>query len=124
MSLWETLSDLLYSSTSVAADLLKRTNDMENRQDELEKFAYVFNYKNRELTNEIAPRQHQVKALIEQYNYMDNEYDILCQNNEKYSIKIADYKIHKFYEIVANMKKDLKLCRHLIDKSKQLIKII
>ncbi|CAF1179476.1 unnamed protein product [Rotaria sp. Silwood1] len=76
MSLWETLSDLLYSSTSVAADL------------------------------------------------MDNEYDILCQNNEKYSIKIADYKIHKFYEIVVDMKEDLKLCRHLIDKSKQLIKII
>ncbi|CAF1617499.1 unnamed protein product [Rotaria sp. Silwood1] len=65
---------------------------MENQQDELEKFAYVFNYKIRELNNEIAPRQHEVKALIKQYNNMDNEYDIVCQNNEKYSIKLADYK--------------------------------
>ncbi|CAF1266649.1 unnamed protein product [Rotaria sp. Silwood1] len=66
----------------IIQDKLKHTNDMENQKDELEKFAYVFNYKIRELNNEIAPRQHE----------MDNEYDILCQNNEKYSIKLADYK--------------------------------
>lgn len=41
---------------------------MENRRDELEKFAYVFNYKIRELTNQIDPRQHEIKALIEQFN--------------------------------------------------------
>jgi hypothetical protein len=41
---------------------------MENRRDELEKFAYVFNYKIRELTNEIGPRQYEVKALIQQFN--------------------------------------------------------
>ena len=41
---------------------------MENRRDELEKFAYVFNYKIRELTNEIAPRQYEIQALIEQFN--------------------------------------------------------
>jgi hypothetical protein len=41
---------------------------MENRRDELEKFAYVFNYKIRELTNQIGPRQHQINALIEQFN--------------------------------------------------------
>ncbi|CAF3780225.1 unnamed protein product [Rotaria sp. Silwood1] len=124
----------------IIQDKLKRTNDMENRQDELEKFAYVFNYKIRELTNEIAPRQHEVKALIEQYNNMDTEYDILCQNNEKYSIKIADYNarlkatekelqyetiaIRKLNETIANIKEDLKLSCHLIDKPKQLIKII
>jgi hypothetical protein len=41
---------------------------MENRRDELEKFAYVFNYKIRELTSQIGPRQHEVQALIEQFN--------------------------------------------------------
>jgi len=41
---------------------------MESRRDQLEKFAYVFNYKIRELTNEIDPRQHEIKALIEQFN--------------------------------------------------------
>ncbi len=41
---------------------------MENRRDELEKFAYVFNYKIRELTSQIGPRQNEVKALIEQFN--------------------------------------------------------
>jgi len=41
---------------------------MENRRDQLQKFAYVFNYKIRELTNQIDPRQHQINALIEQFN--------------------------------------------------------
>jgi hypothetical protein len=41
---------------------------MENRRDELEKFAYVFNYKIRELTGQIGPRQYEVQALIEQFN--------------------------------------------------------
>ncbi len=41
---------------------------MENRRDELEKFAYVFNYKIRELTSQIGPRQYEVQALIEQFN--------------------------------------------------------
>jgi hypothetical protein len=41
---------------------------MENRRDQLEKFAYVFNYKIKELTNQIGPRQHQINALIEQFN--------------------------------------------------------
>ncbi|CAF1143866.1 unnamed protein product [Rotaria sordida] len=124
----------------IIQDKLKRTNYMENRQDELEKFAYVFNYKILELTNDIAPRQHELKALIQQYNNMDNEYDILCQNNEKYSIKIDDYKarlkatekelqyerisIRKLNETVANIKEDLKLSSHFIDKPKELIKII
>jgi len=45
---------------------------MENRRDELEKFAYVFNYKIRELTSQIGPRQYEVQALIEQFNNVNN----------------------------------------------------
>jgi hypothetical protein len=45
---------------------------MESRRDQLEKFAYVFNYKIRELTNEIDPREHEIKALIEQFNNVLN----------------------------------------------------
>jgi hypothetical protein len=41
---------------------------MENRRDELEKFAYVFNYKIRELTNKIGPREYEVQSLIQQFN--------------------------------------------------------
>ena len=41
---------------------------MESRQDELEKFVYVFNYKIRELTSQMGPRQYEVQALIEQFN--------------------------------------------------------
>ncbi|CAF1441079.1 unnamed protein product, partial [Adineta steineri] len=124
----------------IIQEKLKRTNEMENRGEELEKFAYVFNYKIRELTSQIGPRQYEVQALIEQFNNMDNEYDLLNQNNEKYSIKIADYKarlkaiekdlqkqtflIRKLNETSANIKEDLKLCCHLIDQPKQITKII
>jgi hypothetical protein len=41
---------------------------MENRRDELEKFVYVFNYKIRELTNQINPRQYEVQGLIQQFH--------------------------------------------------------
>ncbi|CAF1929613.1 unnamed protein product [Rotaria magnacalcarata] len=125
---------------SIIQEKLKRRNEMENRKDELEKFAYVFNYKIRELTSEMGPRQREVQALMEQFNNMDNEYDLLNQNNEKYSIKISAYKarlraaekelqyeinsIRKLNEIVANINEDLKLCCHLIDQPKQLIRII
>lgn len=51
---------------------IKRINEMENRKDELEKFAYVFNYKIRELTNKIGPRQHEVQALIEQFKNVNH----------------------------------------------------
>ena len=44
---------------------------MENRRDELEKFAYVFNYKIRELTNKIGPREYEVQSLIQQFNNVD-----------------------------------------------------
>ncbi|CAF3386343.1 unnamed protein product [Rotaria socialis] len=74
---------------SIIQEKLKRRNEMENRKDELEKFAYVFNYKIRELTSEMGPRQREVQALMEQFNNMDTEYDLLNQNNEKYSIKIS-----------------------------------
>jgi hypothetical protein len=47
---------------------------MENRRDELEKFAYVFNYKIRELTSQIGPRQYEVQALIEQFNNVKHFY--------------------------------------------------
>ena len=40
---------------------------MENRQDELEKFTYVFNYKIRELTNQLGPRQYEIQGLIEEF---------------------------------------------------------
>lgn len=43
---------------------------MENRRDELEKFAYVFNYKIKELTSQIGPRQHEVNALIQQFHHV------------------------------------------------------
>ena len=45
---------------------------MENRRDELEKFAYVFNYKILELTNQISPRQYEVQALIDQFTQVDS----------------------------------------------------
>ncbi|CAF3818963.1 unnamed protein product [Rotaria magnacalcarata] len=93
---------------SIIQEKLKRRNEMENRKDELEKFAYVFNYKIRGLTSEMGSRQREVQALMEQFNNikifiyfirliiilfeMDNEYDLLNQNNEKYSIKISAYK--------------------------------
>jgi hypothetical protein len=41
---------------------------MENRRDELEKFVYVFNYKIKELTNQLSPRQNEIKALIQLFN--------------------------------------------------------
>mgnify|MGYP006996223034 CR=1 FL=1 len=43
---------------------------MENRRDELEKFAYVFNYKIKELTSQIGPRQHEVNSLIQQFHHV------------------------------------------------------
>ncbi|CAM4807318.1 unnamed protein product [Rotaria magnacalcarata] len=141
---------------SIIQEKLKRRNEMENRKDELEKFAYVFNYKIRGLTSEMGSRQREVQALMEQFNNikifiyfirliiilfeMDNEYDLLNQNNEKYSIKISAYKarlraaekelqyeinsIRKLNEIVAKINEDLKLCCHLIDYPKQFIRII
>lgn len=47
---------------------MKRINENEYRKDELEKFTYVFNYKIEELTNEMIPRQNEIKGLIEQFN--------------------------------------------------------
>jgi hypothetical protein len=45
---------------------------MENRRDELQKFAYVFNYKIRQLTNQITPKQHEVNALIDLFNNVNS----------------------------------------------------
>ncbi|CAF2070947.1 unnamed protein product [Rotaria magnacalcarata] len=53
---------------SIIQEKLKRRNEMENRKDELEKFAYVFNYKIRGLTSEMGSRQREVQALMEQFN--------------------------------------------------------
>jgi hypothetical protein len=75
---------------------------MENRRDELEKFAYVFNYKIRELTSQIGPRQYEVQALIEQFNNV---------NNFIYSIFYSFY--FYFFRWIMNMNYYLKIMKNI-----------
>jgi hypothetical protein len=51
---------------------------------------------------------------------MDNEYDLLSQNNEKYSIKIADYKA-RLRAIEKEFQKETFLVSHTLFLQKQLI---
>ncbi|CAF3849927.1 unnamed protein product [Didymodactylos carnosus] len=121
-------------------DLLQRIVEMERRREELEKFAYVFNYKISELTSQIGPREHEVKQLLEQFDNMDAEYDVLSKQNDTYGIRIGDLKarlratekelmnetstIRLLNQTATNMKEDFEMCCQSTDQPKVLVATI
>ena len=74
-------------------DKEKRIFDLKRKNQELEKFKFVLDYKIKELKKQIEPKMEQIAAMKEQINKMDQELERYHKNNSNLELTISDLKL-------------------------------
>lgn len=74
-------------------DKEKRIYDLKKKNQELEKFKFVLDYKIKELRKQIVPREKEIALMKEQIKEMDAELELYHKNNSKLELQISDLKL-------------------------------
>jgi WD40 repeat protein/phage terminase small subunit len=74
-------------------DKEKRIFDLKRKNQELEKFKFVLDYKIKELKKQIEPKMEQIAAMKEQINKMDQELERYHKNNSNLELTISDLRL-------------------------------
>ena len=74
-------------------DKEKRIFDLKRKNQELEKFKFVLDYKIKELKKQIEPKMEQIAAMKEQINKMDMELERYHKNNSNLELTISDLRL-------------------------------
>lgn len=86
----------------------KKILDMKKKNQELEKFKYVLDYKINELKQNIEPREKEIAAMREKISSMDFELAKFHQVNEELDVQIGSIR-----ENIDNVSKNIKVQREL-----------
>jgi len=89
----EALKNEIRERDDTIGDKEKRIYDLKKKNQELEKFKFVLDYKIRELKSQIEPRQDEIAAANLKIKEMDGELDRYYQNNAQLVLKINDLKL-------------------------------
>ncbi|XP_067002116.2 cilia- and flagella-associated protein 57 [Anabrus simplex] len=73
-------------------DKEKRIYDLKRKNQELEKFKFVLNYKIKELKNQIEPKDREIKEKKEQIQDMELELENLQKTNTSLDLQLAELK--------------------------------
>ncbi len=74
-------------------DKEKRIFDLKKKNQELEKFRFVLDYKIKELKLQIAPREHEIATMRKQIEEMDLELEQYHKSNEALNLMISELKL-------------------------------
>lgn len=75
------------------ADKEKKISDLKKKNEELSKFRFVLDYKIKELTDQLNPKQTDIIKLQGTFAEMKGESDGLVQNNKALFLEISGYKL-------------------------------
>eukprot|EP01065_Artemidia_motanka_P053301 TRINITY_DN985_c0_g2_i1.p1 TRINITY_DN985_c0_g2~~TRINITY_DN985_c0_g2_i1.p1 ORF type:complete len:1226 (+),score=563.45 TRINITY_DN985_c0_g2_i1:55-3678(+) len=89
----EALRNEIRERDDTIGDKEKRIYDLKKKNQELEKFKFVLDYKIRELKSQIEPRQDEIAAANLKIKEMDGELDRYYQNNAQLVLRINDLKL-------------------------------
>ncbi|XP_038819293.1 cilia- and flagella-associated protein 57 [Salvelinus namaycush] len=117
-------------------DKEKRIYDLKRKNQELEKFKFVLDYKIKELKKQIEPRENDIKEMKEQIQEMEGELDQVHKRNTqlelnitelRLKLKATDKEMHKETQrvrdveaLVRRFKTDLHNCVGFIQEPKRL----
>uniref|UniRef100_A0A4W4FFW9 EML-like second beta-propeller domain-containing protein n=1 Tax=Electrophorus electricus TaxID=8005 RepID=A0A4W4FFW9_ELEEL len=117
-------------------DKEKRIYDLKNKNQELEKFKFVLDYKIKDLKTQIEPRENEIKEMKEQIQEMEGELEQFNKKNTKLELTITELKLklkasdkemHKKMQrvtdieaLVCRFKTDLHNCVGFIQEPKKL----
>lgn len=73
----------------------RRIYDLKRKNQELEKFKFVLDYKIKELKRDVVPREEEISHMKEQTNMMDNELQNLNAVNENLGVVIDDLRVRQ-----------------------------
>ncbi|XP_060782965.1 cilia- and flagella-associated protein 57 [Neoarius graeffei] len=74
-------------------DKENRIYDLKKKNEELEKFKFVLDYKVNELKKQIEPRENEVKEMKEQVHEMEAELEQFCKKNTQLELIISEVKL-------------------------------
>uniref|UniRef100_A0A4W5MTU1 Uncharacterized protein n=1 Tax=Hucho hucho TaxID=62062 RepID=A0A4W5MTU1_9TELE len=110
--------------------------DLKKKNQELEKFRFVLDYKIKELKKQIEPRENDIKEMKDQTHEMEQELDTFHKKNAQQELDIAELKLkltttnkemHKGLQkvrdveaVVRRLKTDLHNCVGFIQEPKRL----
>ncbi|KAG9393987.1 WD domain, G-beta repeat [Carpediemonas membranifera] len=75
------------------ADKERRIYDLKKKNQELEKFKFVLDYKIKELKKQIEPRELEIGSMHEQIREMDAELERFHKQNSRLELQITDLKL-------------------------------
>ncbi len=75
------------------ADKERRIYDLKKKNQELEKFKFVLDYKIKELKRQIEPRELEIGAMREQIREMDGELERFHKANNKLELQLTDLRL-------------------------------
>ena len=73
----------------------RRIYDLKRKNQELEKFKFVLDYKIKELKRDVVPREEEISRMKETTNEMDNELQNLNAVNENLGVVIDDLRVRQ-----------------------------
>eukprot|EP01064_Diplonema_japonicum_P011612 TRINITY_DN1900_c3_g1_i2.p1 TRINITY_DN1900_c3_g1~~TRINITY_DN1900_c3_g1_i2.p1 ORF type:complete len:1214 (+),score=235.47 TRINITY_DN1900_c3_g1_i2:41-3643(+) len=89
----EALRNEIRERDETIGDKEKRIYDLRKKNQELEKFKFVLDYKIRELKSQIEPRQVEIVEAKQKIKAMDGELERYHQNNNQLILSISDLKL-------------------------------
>lgn len=117
-------------------DKEKRIYDLKKKNQELEKFKFVLDYKIKELKHQIEPRENEILAMTQQIKEMDVELEQYHTANNKLELAINDLRqklhaaekevdnernvVHEASAVVKGFKLELSQCMASIQDAKLL----
>ncbi|XP_008164902.1 cilia- and flagella-associated protein 57 isoform X2 [Chrysemys picta bellii] len=126
----------LKGETGIMRKKEKRIYDLKKKNQELEKFKFVLDYKIKELKKQIEPRENDIKAMKEQIQEMEGELERFHKQNMqlelnitelRQKLKATDREMHKEQQkerdmeaLVKRFKTDLHNCVGFIQEPKKL----